>query len=104
MLKNDITQLASRIQHKVIQEYDLAPLSVDYGEVGEEAIDELRISMFNEFVHFQEIPGLGTLVEFMPFLPQDNGRIICLSQADIELFSLNSTALEASDFKKKKNI
>ena len=104
LLKNDVDQLASRTQNKVIQEYNVLPLSTDYGDVGVEAIDELRTSTFNDFVHFQEVPGLGTLVEIMPFLPRDDGRIRCLTQADIELFSTNTTALETSDLKKENTL
>lgn len=100
-LKNTVSQLAYRIKNKTLQEYELPILHTDYGKINDQAIDEIDITNFNEFVRLLEVPGLGTLVEIMPLLPQADGHILCLSQADIELFSTQNVNLEKADLKKE---
>ena len=58
--------------------------------------DQFDPSKISDFVTLNQIPGIGTLVEIMPCLPQENGSLHCLQSAEIKLISTGAKSLKRS--------
>ena len=100
LIENSSNDLSYRIQNNE-EKTILAPsLNVDYGSIENKAIDNIDPSVFSNFINLREVPGIGTLVEIMPCLPNENGSFRCLTKADIQLFSTDSKSLKKSDLEK----
>ncbi|MEA2076528.1 MAG: C25 family cysteine peptidase, partial [Candidatus Marinimicrobia bacterium] len=102
LIENSKDQLAYQINNRKETKLSVTALSTDYGDIDPMAIDKFDPDILQDFVHLHEVPGVGTLVEIMPCLPQKDGSIRCLTQADIQLLSTSSKSLNKSNLQKEK--
>ena len=70
---------------------------------GSSYIDSFDPDVLSDFVSLQEVPGVGTLVEIIPCLPQKDGTMRCLTQANIQLISTSSKILSKSSLQKDRS-
>ncbi|MFA6619132.1 MAG: C25 family cysteine peptidase [Candidatus Neomarinimicrobiota bacterium] len=103
LLENSPSEVIHQVRNKQTKTIPMSALPEDFTSVSEKAIDRIDISVFKDHVQMQEIPGIGTLIEILPFLPDENGYLTCLLEADIQLYSSGTKPLTKSDLVKDKN-
>ncbi|MDD3965783.1 MAG: C25 family cysteine peptidase [Candidatus Neomarinimicrobiota bacterium] len=104
MLSNAPDRLAYRIVNPEESSLPAPALPSDYGEIDPIAIDGLNIRDLQDFVHIREIPGVGSLLEITPLIPQEGGRVRALIRADIQLFSTENRSLQKADLSEVRQI
>ncbi|MDZ7796324.1 MAG: hypothetical protein U5N56_04410 [Candidatus Marinimicrobia bacterium] len=97
MIRNDPGKLAVQIKEKEEKNFFAPEISMDYGEIEEDAIDAFDIHSLNDYVRIQEIPGVGSLLEITPLLPGEDGQVRCLTRATIDLLSTTAASLGKAD-------
>lgn len=103
IIQNTTDQLAFQIKNREESILPATEIVVDYGNIDPKAIDRFDIGTLTDYVRLQEIPGIGTLVEITPCIPQEDGSIRCLIKADIQLLSTSSKSLKRSNLEKPRN-
>lgn len=104
LLDNTPSELIHQVRNKQTKTISLSALPENFGSISEKAVDRIDLSVFKDHVQMQEIPGVGTLIEILPFLPDEKGQLICLLEADIQFYSSGARPLEKSDLTKDKTL
>lgn len=102
LLENTTNQLAFQIKNKEESVLTATEIAVDHGDIDPMAIDRFDVNSLTDFVRLEEVPGIGTLIEVIPLIPNKDGSIRCLTNANIQLLSTSSTSLQRSNLKKLK--
>ena len=65
--------------------------------------DNIDPGIISDFITFNKLPGMGTLIEIIPIIPASEAGIRLLTSAEIKLVSTNSQKLQKSSLKKEKS-
>ncbi len=101
ILENQSSDIVPRLSVKNSQVVQLPVLSENLDDIPTHAVDNVDVLTFRDHIQVQNIPGIGTLVEIMPLLPLEGGRVKCLNNAEIQIFSASGTLRFANDLNRE---
>ncbi|MBN2781553.1 MAG: hypothetical protein JXR21_06285, partial [Candidatus Marinimicrobia bacterium] len=97
---NTPAELAFQIRDKEETLIFAPDMTGDHGDLDPMVVDVVDISGFKDYVKLIEVPGIGTLLEIVPMIPQPDGRVRLLKRARIEILSTSQKSLQKSDLVK----